>query len=61
MHLARRGRKVTAIDQDPRILEVLEERIAGRDLAVECVCADVREMNLGRQFDAVIRPGRLRP
>jgi SAM-dependent methyltransferase len=59
MYLARRGRKVTAVDQDARILGVLEERVAARGLAVECVCADVREVNLGRQFDAVIAPMQL--
>ncbi len=59
MRLARRGRKVTAVDQDPRILEVLEERVAERELAIECVCADVRELSIGRSFDAVLAPMQL--
>jgi SAM-dependent methyltransferase len=59
MHLARRGRKVTAVDQDPRVLEVLERRAAERRLAIECVCEDARRLNLRRQFDAVIAPMQL--
>jgi SAM-dependent methyltransferase len=57
--LARRVRKVTAVDQDPQVLEVLERHIAERGLAIECVCEDVRELNLGRQFDAVLAPMQL--
>jgi SAM-dependent methyltransferase len=57
--LARGGRRVTAVDQDPQVLEVLERRVAERGLAVECVCKDVRELNLGRQFDAVLAPMQL--
>ena len=59
MRLARRGRKVTAVDQDPRVLEVLEERAAARGLAVECVCADVRELSIDHQFEAVLAPMQL--
>jgi predicted RNA methylase len=57
--LARGGRKVTAVDQDPQVLDVLEQRVEERGLAIECVCEDVRELNLGRRFDAVLAPMQL--
>jgi SAM-dependent methyltransferase len=59
MRLARRRRKVTAVDSDPLVLEVLEERAAERGLPIECVCADVRELSIGRRFDAVLAPMQL--
>ena len=59
IHLARRGRVVTAVDEDPRVLEVLDERSTARALGIECVCADVREFNLRRRFDALIAPMQL--
>ncbi len=59
MHLARRGRTVTAVDRDPRVLEVLEGRVAERGLAIQCVCADVQELNIRRQFDTVLAPMQL--
>jgi len=59
MYLARRGRSVTAVDVDPRILHVLEERSAERGLDIECFCEDARDLHLGREFDAVIAPMQL--
>jgi SAM-dependent methyltransferase len=58
-YLARRGRAVTAVDVDPKVLEVLEERNEERELGIECVCEDVRELSLRRQFDAVLAPMQL--
>ena len=59
LHLARRGRKVTAVDVDPRVLDALEQRAEERDLPIECVCADVRELYLGREFEFVLAPMQL--
>ena len=60
MHLARRGRKMTArrMGRDARS-EVLEERAAERGLDVEVVCADVRDFKLDREFDVVLAPMQL--
>ena len=59
MHLARRGRKVTAVDRDPQLLAALALRAGLEDLQVETVCADAREFDLGAEFDAVFAPMQL--
>lgn len=59
MHLARRGRKVTGLDTEKRLLEVLEARAAQCELTVATVCADARGFDLGVQFDAVFAPMQL--
>ena len=59
MHLARRGRQVTGLDRNAQFLEVLDQRAARRGLAVETVCADAREFDLGVEFDAVFAPMQL--
>jgi SAM-dependent methyltransferase len=59
LHLGRRGQKVTAVDVDPRVLDALEQRAEARKLPIDCVCADVRELYLHRQFDAVLAPMQL--
>ena len=59
MHLARRGRNVTAVDWDPVLLEVLELRAAEAGLDIPAVCEDVREFNIDRQFDVVLAPMQL--
>src|SRR4051794_8878106 len=59
IHLARRGRKVTGIDTEKRLLEVLEARAAQCGVTVDTVCADARAFDLGVQFDAVFAPMQL--
>ena len=59
MHLARRGRNVTAIEWEATLVGVLEERAAERGLDVEVVCADVRDFKLDREFDVVLAPMQL--
>ena len=59
LHLARRGQKVTAVDIDPRVLDALEQRAAERNLPIDCVCADVRDLYLRREYDAVLAPMQL--
>ena len=56
LHLARRGRRVTALDREPRLLHVLAHRAGLRDLDVETVLADARDFDLGRPFDVVLAP-----
>jgi SAM-dependent methyltransferase len=59
LHLARRRRRVTGVDRDARFLETLELRAAERDLSVETVCADARELDLATRFDAIFAPMQL--
>jgi SAM-dependent methyltransferase len=59
MHLARLGRKVAGLDIDKRLLEALEVKATQNGLAVDAVCADAREFDLGVQFDAVFAPMQL--
>ncbi len=59
MHLARRGREVTAVEWEATLIGVLEERSAERELDVEVVCADVRDFRLDREFDVVLAPMQL--
>jgi cyclopropane fatty-acyl-phospholipid synthase-like methyltransferase len=56
LHLARRGRAVTAIDREPQLLAELERRAARAALHVPAVCADARDFDLGVEFDAVLAP-----
>jgi 2-polyprenyl-3-methyl-5-hydroxy-6-metoxy-1,4-benzoquinol methylase len=59
IYLAGRGHKVTAVDWEPSLLEVLEQRAAARKLEVETFCADVRNFTIDRQFDVVLAPMQL--
>lgn len=54
LDLARRGHDVVAVDLDDDLLEALRDRGAG--LPVETVCADARELALGRRFPLVLVP-----
>src|SRR3954465_13143502 len=56
LHLARRGRVVTGVDREPELLATLRWRAEQRDLAVETVCADARDLDLGAEFDHVFAP-----
>jgi SAM-dependent methyltransferase len=59
LHLARRGRRVTGLDEDPQLLAALERRAGIDALQVETVCADARDFDLGTEFDAVFAPMQL--
>jgi SAM-dependent methyltransferase len=59
LHLARRGRRVTGLDQDPQLLATLELRARLEGLPVDTACADAREFDLGTRFDAVFAPMQL--
>lgn len=54
LDLARRGHRLVAVDQDPRLLEELQRR-AG-DLEVEAVVADARAFSLEMRFALCLAP-----
>lgn len=57
LELARKGVNVTAIDNLPDYTNEIKERAAAENLSVECYCSDVLEMDLGKEYDAVICMG----
>ena len=57
MHLARRGRRVTALDAELAFIKTLEER-AG-ELPVTGIKGDARAFDLGANFDLVLAPMQL--
>jgi SAM-dependent methyltransferase len=59
LHLARRGCEVWAVDADPSLLEALAARAAAERLSVHAACADVRALQLDRDFDLIIAPMQL--
>ena len=56
-HLARRGHRVTALDDDPVLVEALRSRANGLEL--EAVVGDARDLDLGRRFGLVAAPMQL--
>ena len=59
LHLAASGHRVTAVDDDPALLAVLESRATERGLAVETVCCDVRSLELPRPHPLILAPMQL--
>jgi SAM-dependent methyltransferase len=57
MHLARRGYEVIGLDRDQELLEVLEERADGLELAT--LRADAADFELERPVDLVLAPTHL--
>jgi SAM-dependent methyltransferase len=57
--LAAAGLEVTAVDTSPALLAALRARAAARDLEVETVIGDVRELSLSRTFALVAAPMQL--
>jgi SAM-dependent methyltransferase len=56
LDLARRGADVVALDADDELLDALRERAAQEGLAVQAVCADARDFDLGRPLALIIVP-----
>jgi SAM-dependent methyltransferase len=54
LDLAARGIAVVGLDVDGALLDALRDRAAG--LAVQTVCADAREFELGRRFPVILAP-----
>ncbi len=56
IELARSGVDVVALDRSRELLDDLRASAAAAGLEVETVCADARELALGREFGAVLAP-----
>ena len=54
-----RGSEVWAVDADASLLEALRARAAAQGLAVRAVCADVRALDLDREFELILAPMQL--
>jgi len=57
LELARRGMKVTAVDNLPDYINEIKEKATAENLSIECICTDVLEMQIDRQYDSVICMG----
>lgn len=54
--LAREGHQVTALDVDPSLLDVLQERAREESVEVEIICADACSWTPGALFPLIIAP-----
>lgn len=59
LRLAERGHEVWAVDADAALLEALQARAASRGLSVRAIHADVRALELGREFELILAPMQL--
>jgi SAM-dependent methyltransferase len=59
VHLAGRNSEVWAVDVDASLLEALQTRAAAQGLEVRALCADVRALDLGREFELILAPMQL--
>ena len=61
LHLAAAGHEVVAVESDGELAATLGRRALERGLgeSVEVVCADVRELALGRRFPLIVAPMQL--
>jgi SAM-dependent methyltransferase len=59
LDLARRGIEVVGVDSSSELIAELARRAMAAGLALETVRADTRELDLGREFGAVIAPMQL--
>ena len=57
IYMAERGYQVTAIDFMPQAIAMLQTQIAGRDLAIEAIQADVGKWTAVQPFDVVLDIG----
>jgi SAM-dependent methyltransferase len=57
IYMAERGYRVTAIDFMPQAIAMLQTRIAGSDLAIEAIQADVGKWAADHPFDIVLDIG----
>ena len=57
LELANRGINVMAVDNLPDYINEIKEKTATKNLTVESICADVLEMQIDQEFDAVICMG----
>ncbi len=59
LHLARAGHELWAVDADPALLEALEAQASRERLPISVACADVRSLQLEREFELIIAPMQL--
>jgi SAM-dependent methyltransferase len=59
LHLATRGHDVTGVDRDADLVDAARERAAERNLELELVTGDVRELRLERTFSLSLAPMQL--
>jgi len=59
LHLAGRNNEVWAVDADASLLASLQERAAAQGLGVRAICADVRALDLDREFELILAPMQL--
>ncbi len=59
LSLATRKDEVWAVDADASLLEVLRARATAQGLSVRAVCADVRALDLDREFELILAPMQL--
>jgi SAM-dependent methyltransferase len=57
IELAKRGVHVSAIDNLPDYINEIKEKAKVQDIDIECICADVLEVQIHKKFDAVICMG----
>lgn len=55
--LARRGLNVTAVDNLPDYINEIKEKATADSLAIECICADVLDMQIDKQYHAALCMG----
>ena len=61
IYMAERGYQVTAIDFMPQAGEMLQQRVANRDLATDVIQADVGQWSACHPFNVVLDVGCLHP
>jgi SAM-dependent methyltransferase len=59
LRLAARGSQVWAVDANASLLEALQAQAAAQGLGVRAICADVRALDLDREFDLILAPMQL--
>jgi len=57
LELARRGLNVTAVDNLTDYINEIKEMTKTENLPVECICTDVLEMQIDKQYDAALCMG----
>ena len=57
LEFARRGLKVTAVDNLPDYINEIKEKAANENLQVESICTDVLDMQIDKHYDAALCMG----
>ena len=57
LELARRRLNITAVDNLPDYINEIKEKATAENLPVECICTDVLEMQIDKQYDAALCMG----